>query len=90
MGKGSKADRTDRPAKMTPSMENVKTSTAPEPFKITFNTWGEKKIKLKNTFSPLNDTDLHFVEGKESEITTRLRAKLGKSEAEVQKPITDR
>lgn len=74
---------------MTTSMENVKTSTAPDAFKITFNTWGDKKTKLRNTFSQLNDTDLHFVEGKESELTARLQAKLGKSEAEVQKLITD-
>lgn len=68
-------------------METVKTETTT--FKITANTWGDKKTKLKNKFSQLNDTDLLFEEGKEGELTTRLKSKLNKSEAEVQKLISE-
>lgn len=68
-------------------METVKTDTTT--FKITTNTWGDKKTKLKNKFSQLNDTDLHFDEGKEGELTARLKSKLNKSEAEVQKLISE-
>ena len=70
-------------------MENVKNDATTAPFKIITNTWGDKKTKLKNKFSQLNDTDLHFVEGKESELTARLQTKLNKSEADVQKLITE-
>ncbi len=70
-------------------MDTVKTDVASNPFKITANTWGDKKTKLKNKFSQLSDADLHFVEGKESDLTSRLQTKLGKSEAEVQKLITE-
>ena len=68
-------------------MDTLKTEVTPNLFKITANTWGDKKIKLKNKFSQLNDADLHFDEGKESELTGRLQAKLNKSEAEVQELI---
>jgi uncharacterized protein YjbJ (UPF0337 family) len=68
-------------------MENVKNNIPTAPFKIAINTWGDKKTKLKNTFSQLSDTDLHFAEGKESELTARLQTKLNKSEADVQKLI---
>ncbi|HEX2617049.1 MAG TPA: hypothetical protein VHL57_05860 [Flavobacteriales bacterium] len=74
-------------------MDNEKTTTtapAPNsPFKITAGTWGDKKTKLKNKFSQLNDTDLNFEEGKENELTSRLQTKLNKSEADVQKLITE-
>ena len=70
-------------------MDNVKTDTAPSPFKIIANTWSDKKTKLKNKFSQLSDADLNFVEGKESELTARLQTKLSKSEVEVQKLITE-
>jgi hypothetical protein len=68
-------------------MDTVKTSTATIPFTIAKNTWGDKKTKLKNKFSNLNDTDLHFEDGKESELTARLQTKLNKSEVEVQELI---
>jgi ribosomal protein L30E len=71
------------------TMENVKTDTKTAPFKIATNTWGEKKTKLKTAYSQLNDADLHFVEGKESELTGRLTTKLHKSEVEVQKIINE-
>ena len=71
-------------------METVKTPVAPSTeFKIAPNSWGDKKTKLKNTYVQLNDADLHFDEGKESELTGRLQTKLNKTEAEVQKLISE-
>lgn len=70
-------------------MENTKNDTKPTGFTIPAGTWGSTKTKLKNKFSQLSDTDLHFVEGQESELTARLRTKLNKSEAEVQQLITE-
>jgi hypothetical protein len=69
-------------------METVKTDN-PTAFKIAPNTWGDKKIKLKNKYIQLNDADLHFDAGKENELTSRLQTKLNKSEAEVQKLIAE-
>ena len=73
-------------------MDTVKTEVTPQVtpilFKIAPNTWGDKKTKLKNKFTQLNDADLHFDEGKESELTGRLQTKLNKSEVEVQELIT--
>ena len=65
-------------------METVKMDGPLPEFKIAPNTWGHKKFKLKNRFGQLNDIDLFFEYGKEKEMTDRLQAKLGKSEAEVQ------
>lgn len=70
-------------------MDTTKTDVVNAPFKIIANTWGDKKTKLKNKFSQLNDTDLHFEEGKENELSARLQKKLGKSEEEVQKVISE-
>ena len=70
-------------------MDTVKTNIPTSPFTITPNTWGDKKTKLKNKFGQLNDADLHYEEGKENELTARLQTKLNKSEAEVQKLITE-
>lgn len=70
-------------------MEDLKKTTHASPFKIIAGTWGDKKTKLKNKFTQLNDSDLHFTEGKEAELTARLQTKLGKSEADVQKLITE-
>lgn len=64
-------------------MDTVKTDVKVAEFKIAANSWGDKKTKLKNKFSHLSDADLHFDEGKESELTSRLAAKLNKSEADV-------
>ena len=64
-------------------MEPVKADLLLPEFKIAPNSWGDKKFKLKNRFGFLNDIDLFFEEGKEKEMTGRLQAKLGKSEAEV-------
>ena len=70
-------------------MFTAKTNVTTSPFKITANTWADKKTKLKSKFSQLNDADLSFEEGKESELTARLQTKLSKSEVEVQKLITE-
>lgn len=70
-------------------MDNPKTNDTKNPFKIIATTWGDKKTKLKNKFSQLKDTDLHFEEGKEGELTARLQTKLSKSEADVQKLISE-
>ena len=70
-------------------MDTVKTDNPTTTFKITANTWGDKKTKLKNKFTQLNDADLHYEEGKENELTARLRTKLNKSEADVQQLITE-
>jgi uncharacterized protein YjbJ (UPF0337 family) len=71
-------------------MDNVKTEVIPTTtFTIAAGTWGDKKTKLKNKFSQLTDEDLTFAEGKEGELISRLQTKLNKSEAEVQKLITE-
>ena len=56
-------------------------------FHIINGTWGHKKTKLKNKFGQLNDDDLYFAEGKESELLVRLMAKLNFNEAELQRLI---
>ncbi|MEO8069183.1 MAG: general stress protein CsbD [Flavobacteriales bacterium] len=56
-------------------------------FHIVNGTWGHKKIKLKNKFGHLNDDDLYFAEGLESELIVRLMAKLNVNEAELQRLI---
>lgn len=70
-------------------MEIAKTDNPTNTFKIAPNTWGDKKIKLKNKFSQLNDDDLQFEEGKEGELSARLQTRLNKSAADVQKLITE-
>lgn len=70
-------------------MDNTKNDTKPTGFTIPPGTWGKTQAKLKDRFSQLNDTDLHFVEGKEQELTGRIATKLNKSEADVQKLITE-
>ncbi|MFZ1692466.1 MAG: hypothetical protein WAT74_04625 [Flavobacteriales bacterium] len=64
-------------------MDTVKSDVKSPEFKIAPNSWGDKKIKLKNKFGQLNDADLHYDEGKEGELIVRLANKLNKSEAEV-------
>lgn len=70
-------------------MDTATTDATASPFKINVHTWGHKKFKLKNKFHQLNDADLHFAEGQEGELVARLQARLGKSEAELQKLITE-
>jgi hypothetical protein len=69
-------------------MDNVKKEVTAGLFKIAPNTWGAMKTKLKNKFTQLTDTDLAFEEGKERDLSSRLQAKLHKSEAEVNTLIT--
>ncbi len=68
-------------------MDDVKMEAPPNDFTIAPNSWGDKKIKLKNKFNQLNDDDLYFMDGKEGDLLVRLQAKLNKSEAEVKKLI---
>jgi uncharacterized protein YjbJ (UPF0337 family) len=75
-------------AKHISTMDTVKKPEQAGTFKIAPNTWGAVKTKLKNKFTQLTDADLAFQEGKEKELSSRLQARLNKSEAEVNKLIT--
>lgn len=68
-------------------MDTVNMELSLPEFKIAPNSWGDKKFKLRNKFGHLSDFDLYFEEGKEHEMTARLQAKLGKTEAEIQELI---
>ncbi len=68
-------------------MENTDNTTKPTAFSIPTGKWGDKKFKLKNRFGHLTDTDLYFKEGGEQELLSRLAAKLGRTEADVQRLI---
>lgn len=69
-------------------MDTVKKEAHTGLFKIAPNTWGAMKAKLKNKFTQLTDTDLAFEEGQEAQLSSRLQAKLHKSEEEVNTLIT--
>jgi hypothetical protein len=43
--------------------------------------WDEQKIKLRKRFEYLEDNDVEFEEGKESQMLDRLQLKLGKTRA---------
>lgn len=45
--------------------------------------WEEKKAKLKQKFTLLTDSDLHFIEGKKEELIGRLQTKLNKTKEEI-------
>jgi uncharacterized protein YjbJ (UPF0337 family) len=51
--------------------------------------WNETKGKLKQKFAMLTDSDLLFLEGKQDELLGRLQTKLGKTNEEIKKIITD-
>jgi uncharacterized protein YjbJ (UPF0337 family) len=51
--------------------------------------WNELKGKLKQKYGNLTDDDLIFSEGKEDEMLGRLQKKLGKSNEEVRKLISN-
>ncbi|MBU2493066.1 MAG: CsbD family protein [Bacteroidetes bacterium] len=51
--------------------------------------WNKLAGKLKQQFSSLTDDDLLYNEGKEEEMIGRLQIKLGKTEEEVRKIITN-
>jgi uncharacterized protein YjbJ (UPF0337 family) len=51
--------------------------------------WNELKGKLKKSYAQLTDNDLIYEEGREDELYGRLQQKLGKSQDEVRKLISD-
>lgn len=51
--------------------------------------WNEIKGKLKQKFAMLTDSDLLFLEGKQDEMLGRLQTKLGKTNEEIKKIISD-
>jgi len=58
--------------------------------KIVMNeAWYEKKVKLKQKFAILMDSDLKFDEGKKDEMLKKLMIKLGKTREEVLKIIAE-
>lgn len=51
--------------------------------------WSESKGKLKQKYASLTDSDLLLIEGKFDELIERLQKKLGKTEAEIIKIISE-
>ena len=51
--------------------------------------WNELKGKLKQKYANLTDDDLTFAEGKEDELFGRLQTKLGKTNEEVRRLISE-
>jgi uncharacterized protein YjbJ (UPF0337 family) len=51
--------------------------------------WNELKGKLKQKYGNLTDDDLMFTEGREDEMLGRLQKKLGKSENEVRRLLSE-
>jgi uncharacterized protein YjbJ (UPF0337 family) len=51
--------------------------------------WNETKGKLKQKFAMLTDSDFLFLEGKQDELLGRLQARLGKTNEEIKKIISD-
>jgi len=51
--------------------------------------WNELKGKLKQKYANLTDDDLTFAEGKEEELFGRLQTKLGKTNEEVRRMISE-
>lgn len=51
--------------------------------------WNELKGKLKQKFADLTDDDLMYAEGKEDELLGKLQIKLGKSNEELRKLISE-
>ena len=51
--------------------------------------WNELKGKLKQKFANLTDDDLTFAEGKEEELLGRLQTRLGKTNEEMRKIMSD-
>ena len=51
--------------------------------------WTEIKVKLKQRFGLLTDSDLLFAAGKQDEMLGRLQTKLGRTKAEIHKIISD-
>jgi uncharacterized protein YjbJ (UPF0337 family) len=51
--------------------------------------WEEQKGKLKQKFAMLTDNDVLLLEGKKEEMLGRLQVKLGKTNKELQKIISE-
>lgn len=51
--------------------------------------WGELKGKLKQKFANLTDDDLMFAEGKEEEMLGRIQTRLGKTNEEIRRIISE-
>jgi uncharacterized protein YjbJ (UPF0337 family) len=51
--------------------------------------WNEQKGKLKQKFAELTDDDLMYVDGKKDEMLGKIQIKLGKSEEELNKIISE-
>jgi uncharacterized protein YjbJ (UPF0337 family) len=51
--------------------------------------WNEKKGKLKGKFLSLTDADLHYENGKQDEMLTRIHLKLGKTKDELTSIIAE-
>lgn len=51
--------------------------------------WNEKKEKLKQKYPDITDTDLYYSEGKEKVMLEILSYKLGKSDYEMIRILTD-
>ena len=51
--------------------------------------WEELKGKLKQKYADLTDDDLMFAEGKEEELLGKLQTKLGKTNAEIRRMISE-
>lgn len=52
--------------------------------------WNEQKGRLKQKFANLTDDDLMFAEGKKDEMLGKLQKKLGKTNEELHKIMTER
>jgi len=55
----------------------------------TKKTWKEIKLKLKQKFAELTESDMLFEESKKDEMIKRLQLKLGKTKEEIQKLIAE-
>lgn len=51
--------------------------------------WSQKKIKLKEKFTFLEDGDLEYENGKEEEMMEKLQALLGKSKSDLKRIIDE-
>lgn len=51
--------------------------------------WNEFKGKLKQKYANLTDDDLAFSEGKEDELIGRLQTRLGKSNEEIRRILSE-
>ncbi len=50
--------------------------------------WNVIKGKLKQSYANLTDDDLTYVDGKEDELVGRLQARLGKTQAEINRILS--